>query len=271
MKIHNIITLAVLLTAVVCLVFNGGCSKPTPTPQNRAAIVDQLEPYEPNPELITSITTLMTNYGLTVDYYHGEEITVDFYRALPAKGYKLILFRSHAGLLGSEEKTISRTCLFTNEDYSSGKYIREQLADQLAMARIDASYPWVFAIGAGFVERSMQGQYPKTVLLMMGCSTLYITDLAEAMVKKGASACIGFDASIGAEYMDAATLSLFRKLCRDKVSMYQAVSQTLLEKGRDPHFSGSLKYYPEDRGDMSLAELARESPVRSATGATRER
>jgi len=245
----------VLILLVPCLVISSGCSKPTPTLENRALIVDQLESYEPNPELIASVTTLLTNYGLAVDYYHGDEITVDFYRALPAKGYKLILFRSHAGLLGAKDKTISRTCIFTNEAYSSGKYIREQLADQLAMARIDASYPWVFAIGSGFVERSMQGQYPKTVLLMMGCSTLYINDLAESMLKKGASACVGFDASIGADFMDASILSLFRKLCRDKVSLASAVNDTILDKGKDPHFSGSLKYYPEDRGNMTLAEL----------------
>ncbi|MBN1190157.1 MAG: hypothetical protein JXA46_10425 [Dehalococcoidales bacterium] len=247
--------LLVLVLAVSGVLLAGSCSRTTSPPSDRAAIVDQLEPYEPNAELISKITTLLENSGLTVDYYHGEEITVDLYRDLPSRGYKLILFRSHAGLLGSGEEAIQRTCLFTGEDYSSGKYIGEQLTDQLAMARINETYPWVFAIGSSFVERSMRGQYPNTVLLMMGCSTLHITDLAEAMVKKGASACTGFDASIGAEYMDDVILSLIRKLCRDKLSLSKSVNGTIMEHGGDPYFGGSLKYYPEDRENMTLAEL----------------
>jgi hypothetical protein len=89
----------------------------------------------------------------------------------------------------------------------------------------------------------------------MGCSTLHITDLAESMVKKGASACIGFDASIGGDYMDGVTLSLVRKLCRDKLTMDKAVKETTTEKGNDPNFGGSVHYYPETIGNQTLAGL----------------
>jgi hypothetical protein len=244
--------LAVSGIIIVCFLLQGGCAKTTPLPDNRAVIVDQLAVFEPNAPLVAQITGILSAGGLSVDYFQGEQITVDFYRKLAQQGYKLVLLRSHAGLLGSQDKAIPRTCIFTGEPYSERKYISEQLTDQLAKARIDADKPWVFAVGARFVERSMPNRYNGTLFLMMGCSSLYLEDLSESLVKKGAASCIGWDASIGSEYMDKATLSLVEKIYRDKLTVDRAVAEIRQALGPDPDFGGELKYYPPASGSLTF-------------------
>ncbi len=250
MRKLSVIYLAIIVLVIPGILLSVGCRAPVTPVENSAAIVDQLEPYEPNPVLISDLTSTLAGSGLKVDYFHGDEVNVDFYRNLSSRGYKIIIFRTHAGLLGSEGKAIARTCFFTNEPYSDRKYVTEQLTDQLAKARTDPGNPWVFAIGANFVNRSMQGQFNKTAILMMGCSTLYLSDLAEALVKKGASTCVGWDASIGADYMDKSMLDLVGKLYRDRQTVDGAVAQTLKDAGSDPDFGGTLKYYPLGSGNL---------------------
>ena len=87
------------------------------------------------------------------------------------------------------------------------------------MARISEHYPWVFAIGAEFVTRSMEGQFTNTAIIMMGCSCLYLDDLAKAFIQKGASTYLGWDASVGLDYVDEATPILITNLCAKRMTI----------------------------------------------------
>jgi hypothetical protein len=251
-----IFTLALVVLIAAGLILGSGCSSAhKPAGEPKAAIVDQLYTLEPNQPLIDDLTAALKAYGLGVDYFQGDQVTVDFCRGLPAHGYQLIIFRAHSGLLGAGGKTIAKTCLFTAEPYSERTHISEQMTDQLAKARIDENHPWVFAIGAEFVNRSMQEKFDRTVILMMGCSTLYIDDLARAFIDKGASAFFGWDATVGLTYVDGVTPVLLKKLLFDKISVAKAISETLSEKGPDPDYGAGLQYYPPSSGSENLAEL----------------
>jgi hypothetical protein len=159
--------------------------------------------------------------------------------------------------LGTGDKAIPRTCLFTNEPYSETAHIGDQLSDRLAKARIDENNPWVFGIGADFVSKSMQGKFNHTVVIMMGCSTLYIDDLARSFIEKGASVYIGWDATVSLDYVDDAALILVEKVLSKNVSIEAAITGTMSEKGVDPSFSAVLKYYPSQSGNQTLSELTR--------------
>jgi len=197
---------------------------------------------------------LLKACGFGVDLYQGdEEVTVDLYRHLPSYEYSLIIFRAHSGLIGNGEEIIKRTCLFTNESYSERKHRTEQLTDQLAMARIDEHHPWVFGIGDEFVSRSMEGQFDNTVIIMMGCSCLYLEDLARAFVQKGASTYLGWDASVGLDYVDKAMIKLIGNLCSEGMAVGQAVAMV----GPDPDYGACLKYHPMESGNQTLRELIR--------------
>ena len=255
MKQYLLIVLAVVIIALPGLTSFGGCSAPSPEPEAKAAIIDQLYVLKPNQAFIDETTEVLEAYGFRVDVYQGDEITVDFYGKLPTYGYKLIIFRAHSGLLGREGQIIKKTCIFTNEPYSETRHVAKQLTDQLAMARIDENHPWVFGIGDEFVTNSMEGQFDNTVIIMMGCSTLYIQDLAQAFIEKGASVYLGWDATVGLDYVDKAAPILVTNLYSKGMTIEQAVERTMAEVGADPDYHASLKYYPAKSGSQTIQEL----------------
>lgn len=232
-----------------------GCSVPSPNHEARAAIVDQLYSLQPNQAFIEEVTQELKAYGFEVDLYQGDDVTVDFYRQLSNYKYDLIIFRAHSGLLGSEGGTIKRTCLFTNEPYSQTKHIAEQLSDQLAKARIDENHPWVFGIGDEFVTQSMEGQFNNTVIIMMGCSCLYLDDLAQAFIERGASAYLAWNATVELDYVDRAIVSLVKNLCSERLTVKKAVDLTMATEGPDPKHGAVLEYYPRGSGSKTIGEL----------------
>jgi len=261
MKMASVLTtrLWILTLLIAWLLWLPACHQgyESSTTPLKAAIVDQLYSLEPNEAAIEQMTQELEDYGFEVDVYQGDEVTVDLYRQLPGHGYKLIIFRAHSGLLRSQEEQIRRTCLFTNEPYSQTKHVAEQLSDQLAMARIDENHPWVFGIGAEFVTEGMDGSFPNTVIVMMGCSCLYLYDLAQAFIEKGASTYMGWNASVSLDYVDEATPVLVTNLCRQGMTIKAAVNETMAEVGSDPSFHASLKYYPTESGNKTVRALIR--------------
>ena len=252
--------LAIALGIVAVIAFvrvfpTGGPSGSSHSVDLKAAIIDQLYSLQPNEDFISETTEELEDYGFEVGLYQGGDVTVELYGQLPSYGYKLIIFRAHSGLLGSKGQTIKRTCLFTNEPYSQTKHVAEQLSDQLAKARIDENHPWVFGIGDEFVTQSMEGQFDNTVIVMMGCSCLYLKDLAQAFVDKGASAYLAWDATVDLDYVDEATTSLIKNLCSESLSVSKAVNLTIATKGPDPEYGAMLKYYPPQSGNKTLKEL----------------
>jgi hypothetical protein len=249
-ELNNPVKYKITLAAIVFIFLTLGlslfnsCSPSVTVSESKAAIIDQLYTLQANPAFIEQTTGILTGYGYKVDNYRGDEVTVDLLRRLPELGYRLIIFRAHAGLLGSGGKAIPKTCIFTNESYSETRHVTEQLSGKLAKARINEESPWVFAIGADFVSSSMQGKFNRTFIITMGCSTLYIPDLAKAFIDKGAVAYIGWDASVDLGYVDNATLVLLKELGADKASIKGALAATMKAVGPDPYWHAELQHYP---------------------------
>jgi hypothetical protein len=254
-----VIALTVLAILASGLFLFNGCSKPVPVTESniilKAAIIDQLDTLYPNQDFNEQCTKLLVQNGFTVDIIRGDEVTVDFMRALPEKGYQLIIFRAHAGILGTEDKLVQKTYLFTNESYSETKYTYEQLSDKLAKARTAESSPWVFALGANFINKSMKDQFDRSVILMMGCATLNLDDMAKAFIEKGSSAYLGWNASVGIDYVDSAMLILLKKVLTRETTIESAVTATRKEAGNDPTSGAILGCYPTESGAKTLSEL----------------
>jgi hypothetical protein len=235
-----------------------GQQSPDNVGELRAVIVDQLSSMRENEEFVANVTGELEDYGFEVDLYQGDNVTVDFYRQLPTHGYKLIIFRAHSGLLAKDEVTIVQTTLFTNEEYSQLKHYAEQLRDRLVMARVGEGYPMVFGIPPKFIGESMEGRFDDAVVIMMGCSGLFMRDLAEAFVDKGASVYVAWNGSVELYYVDEATAYLVRQLCSGNVTVKEAVDSTMDVIGPDPEHKAGLEYYPtypSDSGDKTLQEL----------------
>jgi len=252
------VAIALGVMAIVAFVRTSPIGEPASSSHSgrvKAAIIDQLCSLQPNEDFIQQTTEELEACGFEVDLHQGDDVTVDFCRQLPSYGYKLIIFRAHSGLLGSEGETIRRTCLFTNEPYSEAKHVAEQLSDQLAKARIDENHPWVFSIGDEFVTQGMRAGFDHTVIIMMGCSCRYLEDLAQAFIEKGASAYLAWDATVDLDYVDEATPYLMRQLCMDKVAIREVVTSTMNVVGPDPKHEAVLKYFPSRNGDKTLIQL----------------
>ena len=255
MKCCSYIALAALVLALPGLTLFCGCSAPVPESGARAAIVNQLYNAQPNPLFISRTTEALEAYGFEVDLYQGDEVTVDFYRKLPAYGHKLIIFRVHSGLLSKEGEMAEGTWLFTDEPHSRTKYVNERLARRIVKARTAENKPWVFAVGSEFVTNSMECRFNDTVIIMMGCYCLYFDDLAQAFAKKGASVYFGWDSNVGLAYVDQATINLIDNLCRKDMTMKEAVDKTMAEIGPDPDWGAQLRYFPTESGDKTIREL----------------
>jgi len=232
------------------------------TPANpkdtRAAIVDQLYTSYPNEDFTTEVTKELEGYGFEVDLYQGNNVTVDFYRNLPSKGYRLIVLRSHSGAVRASSQyvgSIIGTYLFTNEPYSTIKYPKEQWNNELARARVTESSPDLFAIGAKFISNSMEGNFNNTVIIIDGCSCLYNDDLAQAFAQKGASAYLAWDATVDLDYVDRATACVVKQLCKKDATVSKAVMNTMAVVGADLKYGAVLRYYPLENGGKTLKEL----------------
>jgi hypothetical protein len=258
---HCLKILAVIL-ALAVMILAVGCrgSNQKDDGRDRAAIVDQLHVLEPNPSFIIGATRLLESYGFAVDLWQGNDITVDFYRKLPSLGYKLIIFRVHSGLLlsleGEEVKPLPTTYLFTAENYSTTKYVTEQLTDKVSNAVMTENYPLVFAVNSAFIKDA-KGEFKNTVVLAMGCESYCYDDMPAAFVEKGASAYIGWSAVVSLEHTDSVILDLLGKLCTDNLTLAQAVAGTTADLGNDPYFDAYLKYYPAESGGKTVRELIR--------------
>ena len=243
-----------LILALPGLLLINACLGPRPEVEAKAAIIDQICIHRPNEPFIGEVTKELQDYGLEVDVYRGDAVTVDLYRKLPSYGYKLIIFRVHSGSRIGEDVAV-RTWLFTNEPYSKTRHYVEQLTNRVTFTKTQVDAPWMFAISAKFITQSMERQFANTAIIMMGCGVPHLKDLAQAFVEKGASTCLAWNASVHLNYVDGATPVLVEKLCSKELTIAKAVAQTMREKGPDPEYGAMLKYYPLETGDKTLWQL----------------
>lgn len=223
----------------------------------RAALVDQLSPTLPNEEFRSSVVECIEDFGLPVDVHEGDAVDVGLYRALGRQNYGVLVIRSHSGILeleGDERQRV--TGLFTNETYSQRKYVSEQLGDRLLIVRpFEEDSKLTFGVTPKFVLQSMEGRLPGTVVIVAGCSILGQTDLAEALIARGASVVISWDRSVGLGHVDESTAILVRHLLGDRMTVERAVIATIVEMGPDPEYGASLRFYPPEAGSRTAAEL----------------
>ena len=97
---------ALLLAALVITVMAVWPHPQGATPL-KAAIIDQLALTDPNPAFVKEATRELEDAGYRVDYVPPEAVTVDFYRALPKKGYHLIILRSHSSSARSQRVPVA--------------------------------------------------------------------------------------------------------------------------------------------------------------------
>jgi hypothetical protein len=256
--LYNILTvLFVFLNLVAC----SSLQQPTQTIPSKnshtlkAAIVDHLSLSHPNQAFVKECSDILKKAGYAVDYHKGEEVTVEFYRNLPALEYDLIVFRVHSAYI---HKYLSLS-MFTSEPYSKERYVQEQLRNRVARGFIEPYHqgdPDYLAITDKFVRYSMQGSFKDTIIIMMGCTGIKKA-MASAFLEKGAKAYIGWNGLVSANHTDAATTRLLRNLLLEGKTIAQSVAQTMKEVGYDAQYKSMLLFWPIESGDTKVETLQR--------------
>ena len=249
--------LATLLVAAVIVIF-WGVSTPRKTSDSqvlKAAIIDQLSTTYPDDNFNTSIKASLEADGFQVDLYQGAQVTVSFYQNLPSHGYKLIILRTHSGMMQSQQSSQQAVSLFTNEPFNPLTHLLEQLNHQLMKVQVNDNSPLLFGIPPNFITENVKGNFDNAVVIVSGCSGLYEDNLAQAFVQKGASAFLSWDGSVNLDYVDKATIELVKNLTSNDNTLAGAVNATMTAIGPDPAFNSYLKYFPTDTGNLPLKEL----------------
>ena len=223
---------------------------PEKTHTLKAAIVDHLSLTHPNQAFVKECSEILKKAGYAVDYYKGEEVTVEFYRNLPALEYDLIVFRAHSAYI---QKYLS-LAVFTSEPYSKDRYVQEQVRNRVARGFIEPyrqGDPDYLVITDKFVRYSMQGFFKDTIIIMMGCMSIK-RGMAAAFLEKGAKAYIGWDGLVSANHTDLATIHLLKHLLLEKQAIAKAVSQTMEEVGSESQYRNTLLFWPIEASDVRV-------------------
>ena len=217
-----------------------------------AVIVDQLAQTDANPEFTASVTGTLEGAGYRVDYVSPEQVTVDYYRELPARGYELIVVRAHSGIVREGDGT-GDSFLFTTEPYSQQEHVDEQRDRRLIEAALSsdlvdesvplADLPRYFGIGPEFIRSSLEGDFDGALVVVMGCNGLSSNTLAQAFVERGASEVTSWDGLVSAAHTDAATERLLGLVFEEGMPVEEAVAAVRAELGPDPFYGSSLVAY----------------------------
>jgi len=255
-KIAILIAAAIIIPMVVFTFFNfyrSDSENEPPTPPiadstggPRAAIVDHLGLTQPNPAFTKTATELLEQAGYAVDYYPGEQVTVEFYRNLPAWGYELIIFRVHSALGRVGDRPADWVTLFTSDSYDKTSYRKDQTKQRLSKVSYYEGGPEYFGVMPGFIKSSAKGKFQGTTIILMGCDGLKSDAMAEAFVQKGAKAVVAWDGLVSPQHTDAAIERLLQHVLKDGLPLQEAVAQTMAEVGPDPSYDSVLSLYPSE-------------------------
>ncbi len=222
-------------------------AEPAPALAGRtAAIVDQVALTAPNPAFTEQALSHLTGAGYNVDVYEGADITVEFFRTLPQRGYNLVVFRTHStNDFVDEVLPGDPVYLYTGEEHSRYTYTYLQLTRRIMAGRVlyEEDAPQLFIVGPEFVRQSMKGQFDDTLLVIGGCDSLSTTELADAFLERGASGIVGWNGLVDLNHNDRALLHLLRMLTVEGLPAPQAVTQTIEVIGPDPAFESVPNYY----------------------------
>ncbi len=224
----------------------------TTTKIRKAVIIDQLYRDIPNPRYQNQTMSYLLDAGYDVDLYTTEDITIDFYKELPLMDYEFILFRTHSLAIYGKNPS---EWIFSGEKYSNKVHISETLSGQLSpgvpfivtedqtITYSEALSERHFMIGPKFIDESMVGQFPGSVIILGGCETMPHELLAEALVKRGASSVIGWNELINSSKNDRVMTSLLEEILVNGLEIDQAIDLVTDDFKNDKKFSLKLKHY----------------------------
>jgi hypothetical protein len=224
----------------------------------KAAIIDQIgESYPSDSEMARQFnetsTSLLENATSSVSYYKPKSVTVDFLKGLAKYDYGIIILRAHFAMR-ADETTVD---LFTSEEYRGGVYSDVS----------NGSLSWepskfYFAVTPNFIK-NLEGSFPRSIVIAMGCWSLKpnYEEMADAFIKKGATAYIGWTEEVDIGHSDNETIRLLKMLLEENRTVADAVGNVAPD--RTFLLESQMGFYPQTDvvGNLKIADLIAEAKV----------
>ena len=213
---------------------------------SRAVIIDEVAGTSPDPYFVGNVTTALARVGYAVDYYAPRDITIDLFKILPSKGYGVIILRDHSTALTGDV-----VALVTSEPFDAGKYVNEQMTGQVIHVSVAGADTGYFGITPTFVRESMQGTFPNTVLVVMGCAGLANSEMAQAFVARGTQVYISWNQIVLTNRSDGGAILLLQSMTTGH-RVDEAVTWATENAPPSPYLR-QLEYYPLNQGGLVLS------------------
>lgn len=211
----------------------------------RAAIIDQVGADIPSSlremqSFNETVSSLLKNAGFEVRYYGSESVTVNLYRRLAKENYGIIILRVHSAV--RKEETL--VDFFTSEEYRQHIYSKELNSGLLTLG----NFSWLpkkyyYAITPKFVAEAVEGSFPGSIVIAMGCSSLKpeYEEMAHAFIQRGAKAYIGWTDVVSIIHSDNSTIRFLQQFLANNKTISEAVSEC--NKFHDPQgYPAQLSY-----------------------------
>jgi len=214
--------------------------------EKNALIVDTVRDIHLNNTLIRKIGNILIKSGYNVTTCLSENFTVNFVKKLYK--YDLIILRVHSTVTNTPLQFLGNgsVAIITGEIYRKDRYTWDQLNERLLPSSLLPQTGIVYGYFA-FTRLFILNYIPKfrnATIIVMGCHSLYSSDMAEACISKGAKIYIGWNGYVTPEHMDKALYRLIYYLYVRKECVGKAVMEVMMEIGRDPEYGAELKFYP---------------------------
>ena len=247
----RIIAVLVVASSVasLCYAYRYSIWYPTSPTRSRpltVALLDEVSAYIPDPAFTDQVMATLSSAGYKVDFYPPSSITIQLLENLPSMGYGIVIFRNHSTGFGQDSISI-----VTSETYSPDKYVFEQLTGQVADVNLGIASKDFFAITPLFVREAMNGFFPGSIVLMMGCTGLANSEMAQAFVSRGAQVYVSWDKVVQAYRTDTAT-SIFWQWMTGGHSLKDSTAAATRQAAPDPIYQSQLLFYPANEGSMVL-------------------
>jgi hypothetical protein len=255
----QLIAISIALSLTIAIVFTIFALQSTDIPFSlNAVIIDQLALHEPNPTFVADATSILQSRNFSVAYYN-ESLDVAFFGKLATGNYGIIILRVHSAMR-EDNSTVD---LFTSEEWVSGKYSSELVVPG------NYSYdPKKFycAITYHFIEK-LDGRFPKSIVIAMGCWSLNKTFLAEAFIKKGAKAYIGWTDLVLSEDTDNDTITFLNRLLIQNETLEDATNHlehTYRQEKQNITITTKMVFHPLESRKLTISDLL--ADVKSSHG-----
>lgn len=253
---RQLIAVSIVLSLTIAIIFTIFALQSADIPFSmNAVIIDQLARDAPNPTFVAEATSILQSRSFSITYYN-ETLDVGFFRKLATGNYGIIILRVHSAL----RKDNSTVDLFTSEEWTPGEYPPELVVPGNYLYNPEKFY---CAITHEFI-RNLQGVFPKSIIVAMGCWSLKPDPeplLAEAFIKKGAKAYVGWTSVVLPSHTDNDTITFLKRLLIQNETLEDATSN-LRHTYYDPELKQDVKtsmtFYPFEMRNLKISDLLAE-------------